>query len=86
MYHCFVTSDHFVYRDGVTGCGVLCAVYNAIQQLQQDEEVDMFTIVRQLLVRNPELITSLVGGVLFRIGVNTLKFVKLVLNSCLLEY
>ena len=70
----------------MTGCGVLCAVYNAIQQLQQDEEVDMFTIVRQLLVRNPELITSLVGGVLFRIGVNTLKFVKLVLNSCLLEY
>lgn len=70
----------------MTGCGVLCAVYNAIQQLQPDEEVDMFTIVRQLLVRNPELITTLVGGVLFRIGENTLKFVKLVLNSCLLEY
>ena len=59
----------------MTGCGVLCAVYNAIQQLQQDEEVDMFTIVRQLLVRKPELITSLVGEVLFRIGLNTLKFV-----------
>ena len=60
----------------MTGCGVLCAVYNAIQQLQQDEEVDMFTIVRQLLVRNPELITSLVGEVhvLFSVRLKTLKF------------
>nr|XP_022308196.1 receptor-type tyrosine-protein phosphatase C-like [Crassostrea virginica] len=49
----------FLSKDGVTGCGVFCAVYNAIQQLQQDEEVDMFTIVRQLLVRNQELITTL---------------------------
>nr|XP_022311339.1 receptor-type tyrosine-protein phosphatase alpha-like isoform X2 [Crassostrea virginica] len=46
-------------RDGATGCGVFCAVYNAIQQLQQDEEVDMFTIVRQLQSRRPEMISSL---------------------------
>ncbi|XP_078330009.1 receptor-type tyrosine-protein phosphatase gamma-like [Crassostrea virginica] len=46
-------------RDGATGCGVFCAVYNAIQQLQQDEEVDMFTNVRQLQSRRPEMISSL---------------------------
>ncbi|XP_078330011.1 receptor-type tyrosine-protein phosphatase alpha-like [Crassostrea virginica] len=46
-------------RDGATGCGVFCAVYNAIQQLQQDEEVDMFTIVRQLQSRRPEMISNL---------------------------
>nr|XP_022311345.1 receptor-type tyrosine-protein phosphatase-like [Crassostrea virginica] len=46
-------------RDGATGCGVFCAVYNALQQLQQDEEVDMFTIVRQLQSRRPEMISEL---------------------------
>nr|XP_022311487.1 receptor-type tyrosine-protein phosphatase mu-like isoform X2 [Crassostrea virginica] len=46
-------------RDGATGCGVFCAVYNAIQQLQQDEEVDMFTIVRLLQSRRPEMISDL---------------------------
>ncbi|XP_065939425.1 receptor-type tyrosine-protein phosphatase epsilon [Magallana gigas] len=46
-------------RDGASGCGVFCAVYNAIQQLQQDQEVDMFTIVRQLQSRRPEMIASM---------------------------
>ena len=58
-----VCSKHSVnvhFRDGATGCGVFCAVYNAIQQLQQDKEVDMFTIVRQLQSRRPEMISSLV--------------------------
>ena len=53
-------SFYFLSRDGVTGCGVFCAVYNAIQQLQQDEEVDMFTIVRQLQSRRPEMISEMV--------------------------
>ena len=47
-------------RDGAKGCGVFCAVNNAIQQLQQDEEVDMFTIVRQLQSRRPEMISDMV--------------------------
>ncbi|XP_062576058.1 uncharacterized protein LOC134237898 [Saccostrea cucullata] len=46
-------------RDGATGCGIFCAVYNAIQQLQQDNEVDMFTIVRQLQMRRPEMISTM---------------------------
>ncbi|XP_065924737.1 receptor-type tyrosine-protein phosphatase alpha isoform X2 [Magallana gigas] len=45
-------------KDGAVGCGVFCAVYNAVQQIQQDAEVDMFTIVRQLQVRRPEMIST----------------------------
>ncbi|XP_062600600.1 receptor-type tyrosine-protein phosphatase C-like [Saccostrea cucullata] len=45
-------------KDGATGCGIFCAVYNAIQQLLQDNEVDMFTIVRQLQRQRPEMISS----------------------------
>nr|XP_034321119.1 receptor-type tyrosine-protein phosphatase epsilon-like isoform X2 [Crassostrea gigas] len=47
-----------VSKDGAVGCGVFCAVYNAVQQIQQDAEVDMFTIVRQLQVRRPEMIST----------------------------
>ncbi|XP_056003127.1 neurogenic locus notch homolog protein 1-like isoform X2 [Ostrea edulis] len=46
-------------RDGATGCGVFCAIYNAVQQLKLDDEVDMFTVVRQLQIRRPEMISSL---------------------------
>ena len=52
---------YFADRDGAAGCGVFCAVYNALQQLQQDEEVDLVTIVRQLQIRRPEMITTLVS-------------------------
>ncbi|XP_056008312.1 receptor-type tyrosine-protein phosphatase epsilon-like [Ostrea edulis] len=45
-------------KDGVTGCGVFCAVYNALQQLHGDDEVDMPTIVRQLQIRRPEMIST----------------------------
>ncbi|XP_061180584.1 receptor-type tyrosine-protein phosphatase C-like [Saccostrea echinata] len=47
-----------VSKDGATGCGMVCAVYNTLQQLQQDDEVDMFSIVRQLQIRRPEMISS----------------------------
>nr|XP_022311497.1 uncharacterized protein LOC111116787 isoform X2 [Crassostrea virginica] len=46
-------------RDGATGCGVFCAVYNALQQLTQDEEVDLFTIVRLLQTRRPQMISDM---------------------------
>ncbi|XP_061185383.1 receptor-type tyrosine-protein phosphatase epsilon-like [Saccostrea echinata] len=45
-------------KDGATCCGVFCAVYNAIEQLQQDDEVDIFTIVQQLQCRRPEMIST----------------------------
>lgn len=45
-------------KDGASCCGVFCAVYNAVQQIQQDHEVDLFTIVRQLQVRRPEMIST----------------------------
>ncbi|XP_061185071.1 receptor-type tyrosine-protein phosphatase alpha-like [Saccostrea echinata] len=43
--------------DGAACCGVFLAVYNAIEQLHQDNEVDMFTIVQQLQYRRPEMIS-----------------------------
>nr|XP_022312496.1 uncharacterized protein LOC111117633 [Crassostrea virginica] len=46
-------------RDGATGCGVFCAVYNALQQMTQDEEVDLFTIVRLLQTRRPQMISDM---------------------------
>nr|XP_022306194.1 neurogenic locus notch homolog protein 1-like isoform X2 [Crassostrea virginica] len=46
-------------RDGASGCGVFCAVYNALQQLQQDDEVDLFTIVRLLQSRRPQMISDM---------------------------
>ena len=65
MLHVTLQSVTFLYnyllRGGASGCGVFCAVYNAIQQLQQDEEVDMFTIVRLLQSHKPEMISDLVN-------------------------
>ena len=54
---------HSVVRDGASLCGVFCAVYNAIQQLIMDDEVDVFSIVRQLQIRRPELCSSLVNTI-----------------------
>nr|XP_034316881.1 receptor-type tyrosine-protein phosphatase epsilon-like isoform X2 [Crassostrea gigas] len=46
-------------RDGAALCGVFCAVYNLIQQLTMDEEIDVFSVVRLLQTRRPELCSSL---------------------------
>ena len=54
---------HSVVRDGASLCGVFCAVYNAIQQLTMDDEVDVFSVVRQLQIRRPELCSSLVNTI-----------------------
>lgn len=43
-----------VCSDGASLCGVFLAVHNAIQQLDIDGGVDVFTTVRQLQVRRPE--------------------------------
>ncbi|XP_021342421.1 receptor-type tyrosine-protein phosphatase T-like [Mizuhopecten yessoensis] len=45
-------------RDGYTQSGLFCCVSNARDQMKIDEEVDMFQISRQVLVRRPECITS----------------------------
>ncbi|XP_061185066.1 receptor-type tyrosine-protein phosphatase kappa-like [Saccostrea echinata] len=44
--------------DGATCCGVFMAVYNAIEQLQQDNEVDICTIVQHLQCCRPEMIST----------------------------
>nr|XP_034320794.1 receptor-type tyrosine-protein phosphatase epsilon-like [Crassostrea gigas] len=48
-----------VSRDGAALCGVFCVVYNLIQQLTMDEEIDVFSAVRLLQTRRPELCNSL---------------------------
>nr|XP_022305244.1 receptor-type tyrosine-protein phosphatase epsilon-like [Crassostrea virginica] len=48
-----------VSSDGASLCGVFLAVHNAIQQLNTDSAVDVFTVVRQLQIRRPELCNSI---------------------------
>lgn len=36
-------------------CGVFCAVFNAIQQITMDDNIDVFRTVRQLQTRRTEL-------------------------------
>ena len=54
-FQCYCCSD------GASLCGVFIAVHNAIQQLKMDNAVDVFTIVRQLQIRRPELCDSIVS-------------------------
>ncbi|XP_078330785.1 receptor-type tyrosine-protein phosphatase C-like [Crassostrea virginica] len=42
---------------GASLCGVFCDVCNVIQQLTMDDEVDVFSIVRQ--IRRPEICSNL---------------------------
>ena len=51
----------FIYRDGASLCGMFMAVHNAIQQLEIDDGVDVFTTVRQLQIRRPELVGNIVS-------------------------
>nr|XP_034322075.1 receptor-type tyrosine-protein phosphatase epsilon-like isoform X2 [Crassostrea gigas] len=48
-----------ISRDGAALCGVFCAVYNLIQQLTMDEEIDVFSVVRLLQTRRPELCSTM---------------------------
>ncbi|XP_056019826.1 receptor-type tyrosine-protein phosphatase alpha-like [Ostrea edulis] len=45
--------------DGTKRCGQFLVVFNALEQLTMDTEVDIFTITRQLQIRRPEFISSL---------------------------
>ncbi|XP_062607519.1 receptor-type tyrosine-protein phosphatase alpha-like isoform X5 [Saccostrea cucullata] len=47
-----------ISKDGATLCGVFCSVYNLIQQLTLDENVDVFTAVRLLQKRRPEFCST----------------------------
>ncbi|XP_062618451.1 receptor-type tyrosine-protein phosphatase epsilon-like, partial [Saccostrea cucullata] len=45
--------------DGATRCGSFCIVYNALEQLSMDQEVDIFTITQQLQIRRPEFVSTM---------------------------
>ncbi|XP_061170426.1 receptor-type tyrosine-protein phosphatase mu-like [Saccostrea echinata] len=48
-----------ISKDGAGVTGLFCVLHNALQQLRMDGEVDIFTIVRQLQTRRPEVINKL---------------------------
>lgn len=62
-----------INSDGAVLCGVFIAVHNAIQQLQMDDGVDIFTAVRQLQVRRPELCATFVS---FMPNFDSCQFIK----------
>nr|XP_022307759.1 receptor-type tyrosine-protein phosphatase alpha-like [Crassostrea virginica] len=47
-----------VSKDGASLCGAFCAVFNCIQQINMDNNVDVFTTVRQLQTRRPEFCST----------------------------
>uniref|UniRef100_K1PR81 protein-tyrosine-phosphatase n=1 Tax=Magallana gigas TaxID=29159 RepID=K1PR81_MAGGI len=47
-----------VSKDGASLCGVFCAVFNSIQQIEMDDNIDVFTTVRQLQTRRPEFCST----------------------------
>nr|XP_022306514.1 uncharacterized protein LOC111112922 isoform X2 [Crassostrea virginica] len=46
-------------KDGAERVGVFCVLHNVLQQLRMDKEVDIFTAVRQVQTRRPEVISKL---------------------------
>nr|XP_022307652.1 receptor-type tyrosine-protein phosphatase U-like [Crassostrea virginica] len=46
-------------KDGAGPTGVFCVLHNVLQQLRMDKEVDIFTAVRQIQTRRPEVISKL---------------------------
>nr|XP_022299957.1 receptor-type tyrosine-protein phosphatase T-like isoform X2 [Crassostrea virginica] len=44
-----------VSKDGAERCGMFCAIYNCLQQMRIEDSVDVFTAVRQMRIRRPEL-------------------------------
>lgn len=48
-------------RDGATRCGPFFVVYNVLEQISVDREVDIFTAVRQIQIRRPECVSTVVG-------------------------
>ncbi|XP_061180604.1 receptor-type tyrosine-protein phosphatase alpha-like [Saccostrea echinata] len=48
-----------ISKDGAGPAGIFCVLYNALQQLRMDGEVDVFTTVRQIQSRRPEVLTKL---------------------------
>ncbi|XP_069125791.1 receptor-type tyrosine-protein phosphatase T-like isoform X3 [Argopecten irradians] len=47
-----------ICRDGYSQSGLFCCISNARDQMKCDEEVDIYQISRQLLVRRPEFLTN----------------------------
>ena len=51
----------FPFSDGCSSCDVFCAVMNIMENMQVDNELDLFQTVRQLQVRRPEFFSDYVS-------------------------
>ncbi|XP_033729636.1 receptor-type tyrosine-protein phosphatase-like [Pecten maximus] len=45
-------------RDGYSQSGLFCCISNARDQMKSDEEIDIFQISRQLLMRRPAFVIN----------------------------
>ncbi|KAJ8305215.1 hypothetical protein KUTeg_017233 [Tegillarca granosa] len=50
-----------VCMDGAKCCGLFCALFNTIQKLRYEDNVDIYQTVKQLQVRRPEFFSSIVS-------------------------
>ncbi|KAJ8298905.1 hypothetical protein KUTeg_022965 [Tegillarca granosa] len=48
-----------VCMDGAKCCGLFCALFNTIQKLRYEDNVDLYQTVKQLQVRRPEFFSSI---------------------------
>ena len=54
---------HILYlfcRDGVTRCGLVCAVSWLVDMIAQEQEVDVFTTVRHIRLPRQQMIPDMV--------------------------
>ena len=59
MSFCVCTS-FLSSSDGAAGCGVFIAAYNATQQVLVEGAVNLFSVVHDIHVRRPEMMTTMV--------------------------
>ncbi|KAJ8322423.1 hypothetical protein KUTeg_000032 [Tegillarca granosa] len=64
-----------VCMDGSKCCGLFCALFNTIQKLRYEDNVDIYQTVKQLHVRRPEFFSSVIVQIR-RLSVFALKAIE----------
>ena len=74
IYMSFLSSS-----DGAAGCGVFIAAYNATLQVLVEGAVNLFSVVHDIHVRRPEMMTTMVH--VLHVTLNT-RFIDFVVQLC----
>lgn len=74
-------NSFLLIRDGATRCGPFFVVYNVLEQISMDREVDIFTAVRQIQIRRPECVSTVVSITAILIFNIVLRRYKLKINE-----